>query len=843
MQAFYACQYDIKYLKQAFNMNTIYLNEMDDAGSNSLSLIADFEGSEEQMMDIEINQAIPVLPLRNMLLFPGVFLPVAVGRMSSLRLIREAERNQAHIAVVCQKKSQTEDPQFEDLHTTGCVAKIVRILEMPDQTVTVILQGVRRMSLNSITEQLPYLKGEITLLDEVFLDKENDEDVALVESCKDLTIRYIKTSDAMNPESAFGIKNISNHMFLINFICTNLPFPIEEKLKLLEINSLKDRANALLKILNREVQLADIKASIQLRTREDIDQQQREYYLQQQIKAIQTELGNNNQEEEIEELRRKGIKKSWSKDVLDIFMKEVDKLERSNTQSPDYSIQMNYVQTMLSLPWDEFTKDNHNLSTAERKLNKDHYGLEKVKERILEHLAVLKLKKDMKSPIICLYGPPGVGKTSLGKSIADALKRKYVRMSLGGVHDESEIRGHRRTYIGAMPGRVLKSLIKAGSSNPVFILDEVDKLGSSHQGDPASALLEVLDPEQNSTFHDNYLDIDYDLSNVMFIATANNIGAIPEPLLDRMELIEVSGYITEEKIEIAKRHLLPKLLANTGLSKDDVKISKRTMEAIIESYTRESGVRGLEKVIAKILRKLAVKFASQDTIEPVEVKTEDLKELLGAPYFSRDKYQGNEYAGVVTGLAWTAVGGEILFVETSLSKSVGKGGKLTLTGNLGDVMKESAILALEYIKTHASLINIDESIFENWNVHVHVPEGAIPKDGPSAGVTMATSLASALTQRKVKPNLAMTGEITLRGKVLPVGGIKEKILAAKRAGITEIILCEENKKDIEEIQEIYLKGLTFHYVKEIHEVLKLALTDELVKNPINLIVEDDKKKN
>ncbi|WP_018108599.1 endopeptidase La [Bacteroides propionicifaciens] len=823
-------------------MDNIYMKEMEDAGSNTLSLIADFEGSEEQMMDIEIEQAIPVLPLRNMVLFPGVFLPVAVGRASSLRLVKDAEQNQGYIAVACQKKAQTDQPKFEDLYETGCIAKIVRTLEMPDQTVTVILQGVRRMTLNSITEETPYLKGEVTLLNEVLLDKENEEDIALVETCKDLTIRYIRTADTMNPESAFGIKNINNQMFLINFICTNLPFPMEEKMQLLQIDSLRERANKLLRILNREVQLADIKASIQMRTREDIDQQQKEYFLQQQIKAIQNELGSNSQEEEIEELREKGEQKMWSDEVYEIFNKEVDKLERTNTQSPDFSIQMNYVQTMLSLPWNEFTKDNHNLPSAEKILNRDHYGLDKVKERILEHLAVLKLKQDMKSPIICLYGPPGVGKTSLGRSIADALKRKYIRMSLGGVHDESEIRGHRRTYIGAMPGRIVKSLIKAGSSNPVFILDEIDKLGSSNQGDPASALLEVLDPEQNSTFHDNYLDIDYDLSKVMFIATANNINAIPEPLLDRMELIEVSGYITEEKVEIARKHLLPKLLTNTGMKKGDVKLPKKTLEALVESYTRESGVRNLEKIIGKILRKVAVKFAAEDKIEPVEVKVEDLKELLGAPYFSRDKYQGNEYAGVVTGLAWTAVGGEILFVETSLSKSKDKGGKLTLTGNLGDVMKESAVLALEYIKTHATDINIDESVFENWNFHVHVPEGAIPKDGPSAGITMATSLASALTQRKIKPNLAMTGEITLRGRVLPVGGIKEKILAAKRAGIKDIILSEDNKKDIEEIQDIYIKGLTFHFVREIREVLDIALTDEQVKNPVQLTVEKEDKK-
>ncbi len=821
-------------------MDNIYFKEMEES-NNNFSLIADFEGNEEQMMDIEVENVIPVLPLRNMVLFPGVFLPVSVGRASSLKLVNEADNKQKYIAVVCQKESQVDSPKFEDLHTTGCVAKIVRTIEMPDRTLTVILQGVRRMELESIVEEVPYLQGHVTLLDEELMNKEDQENQALIESCKELTVRYIKTSEEINPESAFAIKNINNHMFLINFICTNLPFTVNEKVNLLKIESLRKRANRLLTILNREVQLAEIKASIKMRTREDIDQQQKEYFLQQQIKTIQNELGSSSQEQEILELREKGKKMKWGEDVAAIFNKELDKLERTHTQSPDYSIQLNYIQNMLSLPWGIYTKDNHNLDSAERTLNKDHYGLEKVKERILEHLAVLKLKKDMKSPIICLYGPPGVGKTSLGRSIADALKRKYIRMSLGGVHDEAEIRGHRRTYIGAMPGRIVKSLIKAGSSNPVFILDEIDKMTSSVQGDPSSAMLEVLDPEQNTTFHDNYLDIDYDLSNVMFIATANNINAIPEPLLDRMELIEVSGYITEEKVEICKRHLLPKALEANGLSKGDVKLPKRTLEAIIEDYTRESGVRGAEKVINKILRKLARKFATDGEVVPVEVKPTDLKELLGAAYFTRDTYQGNEYAGVVTGLAWTAVGGEILFIETSLSP--GKGGKLTLTGNLGDVMKESAMLALEYIKAHAHELNIKQEVFDNWNIHIHVPEGAIPKDGPSAGITMATSIASALTQRKVKANIAMTGEITLRGRVLPVGGIKEKILAAKRAGIKEIILSKENQKNIEEVQDIYLKGLTFHYVSDIKEVLSIALTEQKVKNAIDLnkVIEDNKK--
>lgn len=814
-----------------------YLSEMEDSNDNGFSFIADFEGNEEQMFDIKVDDSLPVLPLRNMVLFPGVVLPISVGRKSSLKLVNDAYKNNAYIAVVCQKAAETENPDFEDLHTIGTIAKIVRVLEMPDQSTTVILQGMKRFELESLSETFPYLLGKVKLLEEALPAKENKEFDALVDACKDLTIRYIKVSGTLHQDSAFAIKNISNKMFLINFICTNMPLKKDEKVELLQINSLQERAYHLLEILNREVQLAEIKASIQMRAREDIDQQQREYFLQQQIKTIQDELGGG-QDQEVEELRQKATKMQWSKEVNEIFNKELAKLERTHSQSPDYSVQLNYLQTMLSLPWNVYTTDNFNLKNAEKTLNKDHYGLEKVKERILEHLAVLKLKGDLKSPIICLYGPPGVGKTSLGKSIAAALKRKYIRMSLGGIHDEAEIRGHRKTYIGAMPGRIIKGLIKAGSSNPVFILDEIDKVGADRQGDPSSALLEVLDPEQNGTFHDNYLDVDYDLSKVMFIATANNLNTIPQPLLDRMELIEVSGYITEEKIEIARRHLVPKEMDATGISKNDIKIPKDTLETIIESYTRESGVRELEKKIGKILRKLARQYATDGFFNKKDIKSDDLYDLLGAEEYSKDKYQGNEYAGVVTGLAWTAVGGEILFVETSLSK--GKGGKLTLTGNLGDVMKESAMLALEYIKAHSSILDIDDEIFENWNIHVHVPEGAIPKDGPSAGITMATSLASALTQRKVKSNLAMTGEITLRGKVLPVGGIKEKILAAKRAGIKEIILSTENKKNIDEIQEVYLKGLTFHYVSDIKEVFALALTNEKVADAIDFSMKPKK---
>lgn len=811
-----------------------YFSGIEAPEENAFSLIADFEGSEEQLFDIKIGDTLPVLPLRNMVLFPGVFMPISVGRRSSLKLIRAADKKNAYIAIVCQKSADIDDPTFEDLHTIGTVGKVVRVLEMPDQTTTVIIQGMKRLELKSITETSPYLQGEVNIIEEEIPSKDDKEFQALVETCKDLTIRYIKSSDSLHQESAFAIKNIGNHMFLIDFICTNLPLKKDEKLALLRINSLRERAYRLLEILNREVQLAELKANIQMKAREDIDQQQREYFLQQQIKTIQDELGGGGQEQEVEEMREKAYRMKWSAEIRDTFLKELAKLERTHPQSPDYSVQLNYLQTMLNLPWGIYSIDNTNLKNAEKTLDKDHYGLEKVKERILEHLAVLKLKGNMKSPIICLYGPPGVGKTSLGRSIAAALKRKYIRMSLGGVHDEAEIRGHRKTYIGAMPGRIIKSLIKAGTANPVFILDEIDKVNADRQGDPSSALLEVLDPEQNTTFHDNFLDVDFDLSKVMFIATANNLNTIPGPLLDRMELIEVSGYITEEKVEIARKHLVPKELEANGMKKTDIKIPKETLEAIIESYTRESGVRELEKKIGKILRKSARQYATDGYFAKKEIKPSDLYEFLGAPEYTRDKYQGNDYAGVVTGLAWTAVGGEILFVETSLTR--GKGCRLTLTGNLGDVMKESAMLALEYIKAHASLLELDEEIFDNWNIHLHVPEGAIPKDGPSAGITMATALASALTQRKVKANLAMTGEITLRGKVLPVGGIKEKILAAKRAGIKEIIMSADNRKNIEEIQDIYLKGLTFHYVNDIREVFAIALTDEKVADAIDLSV-------
>ncbi len=804
-------------------------DDLDEDMEMIVPILTECDVDDDFMDGIEnIGNEIPILPLRNMVLFPGIAMPVMLGRQKSLRLAKEVQGKKILIGVICQKDRETDDPGMDDLYNIGVIAEVVRVLDMPDGTTTAILQGKKRFELKELTQTEPYLKGKVELLEDVMPDKKDREFEALISTIKDLTIKMLKSEGDPSRDMIFSIKNNNNVIYLINFSCTNVVSG-SEKMELLLIGDLKERAYRLLFILNREYQLLELKNSIQLKTHEDINQQQKEYFLQQQIKTIQEELGGNINEQEIKALKAKAVKKKWSAEVAETFEKEVRKLERLHPQSPDFSIQTQYVQTFVNLPWNEYSKDNFNLKHAEKVLDRDHYGLEKVKERIIEHLAVLKLKGDMKSPIICLYGPPGVGKTSLGKSVAEALNRKYVRMSLGGLHDEAEIRGHRRTYIGAMTGRIIQNILKAGTSNPVFILDEIDKITSDFKGDPSAALLEVLDPEQNNAFHDNYLDVDYDLSKVMFIATANNINSISQPLLDRMELIEVSGYIIEEKVEIAAKHLVPKQLEAHGIPKKSVKFPKKTLQVIVESYTRESGVRELDKVIAKVLRKVARKVATNEVV-PESIMPEDLHEYLGAVTYNSDKYQGNEYAGVVTGLAWTSVGGEILFVESSLSK--GKGSKLTLTGNLGDVMKESAMLALEYIHAHAGQFGISEEFFENWNVHVHVPEGAIPKDGPSAGVTMVTSLVSAFTQRKVKPNLAMTGEITLRGKVLPVGGIKEKILAAKRAGIKTIILCSENKKDIGEIKEEYLKGLEFHYVDDISQVIKLALLDEKVSNPI-----------
>ena len=803
---------------------------MEESMSLLMPILTDCDVDEDFSEGVEkIKDEVPILPLRNMVLFPGVAMPVIVGRSKSLNLIQKYADKRELIGVVCQRDASTEDPKRNDLHDTGAIADILRVLDMPDGSTTIILQGKKRFKLLELTQDEPHLRGKIQLLEDKKPAKSDKEFNALIGAVKDLMIKILMTSSEPQRELIFSLKNNRNALYTINFGCANLLPSIAERQLLLMTDALKERAYKLMTFLNREFQLLELKASIQMKTQEDLDKQQKEYFLQQQLKTIQEELGGSNGDRDVQELKDKAFTKKWPAAVAEAFDKELGKLQRLHPQSPDYSIQMQYVQTIVNLPWETYSTDNFNLNHARKILDRDHYGLEKVKERIIEHLAVLKLKKNMKAPILCLYGPPGVGKTSLGRSVAEALGRKYVRISLGGLHDEAEIRGHRRTYIGAMCGRIIENLKKAGTSNPVFVLDEIDKVSNDFRGDPASALLEVLDPEQNGTFHDNYLDIDYDLSHVMFIATANNLNTISQPLLDRMELIEVSGYIQEEKVEIAAKHLIPKEAEAHGLNKKEVKIPKKTIQAIIESYTRESGVRELDKKIAKLMRRLAYKKAS-DELLPAQVKPEDLRDYLGAVEYTRDKYQGNDYAGVVTGLAWTAVGGEILFIETSLSK--GKGSKLTLTGNLGDVMKESAMLALEYIHAHAALFQIPEEMFENWNVHIHVPEGAIPKDGPSAGITMVTALVSAFTQHKVKKKLAMTGEITLRGKVLPVGGIREKILAAKRAGIEEIILCADNKKDIDEIKPEYLTGLSFHFVTDIQEVIRLALLDEKIENPL-----------
>lgn len=799
--------------------------------TNVISFIAsDFVDGNQEIDESQLGETLPLLPLRNTIVFPGSTLPISVGRKKSLDLIKSFGKKQKYIGLVCQKDSIVDDPAENDLYPVGVIAEIIRVIELGDNNLSIIVQARKRFEWQQVVQTEPYLMATFKIREYLKASKEDKEFKAILDSIRDSLLHMLHMLGEPPKELVQTLSSESFSDMLISYSGTNLPIDAHEKQELLSINDEKEQAYRLLMILNRESQILELKMNIQMKTREDLNQQQKEYFLQQQIKTIQEELGGNTQQIEIDEFRKRAKEKKWNDEVAKTFEKEVQKLERLNPQSPDYSVQFGYLQTILELPWGIYTKDNFNLKNAQKVLDKDHFGMEKVKERIIEHLAVLKLKGDLKSPILCLYGPPGVGKTSLGKSIAEALNRKYVRVSLGGLHDEAEIRGHRRTYIGAIPGRIIQNIQKAGSSNPVFVLDEIDKIGNDFRGDPSSALLEVLDPEQNSTFHDNFLAIDYDLSKVLFIATANNLNSIPQPLLDRMELINVGGYITEEKIEIAHRHLIPKELQNHGIAKGAFTISKPALQKIIENYTRESGVRELNKKIAKIMRKVARKIASEEPY-PKTLKVSDLKEYLGIEEYSRDSYQGNRYAGVVTGLAWTAVGGEILFVESSLSR--GKGAKLTLTGNLGDVMKESAMLAMEYIHSHAQELDIDPEIFENWNTHIHVPEGAMPKDGPSAGITMITSLASAYTQRKVRPNLAMTGEITLRGKVLPVGGIREKILAAKRAGIKEIILCRDNKKDIDEINPKYVEGLTFHYVSDVKEVLDLALMDEKVDQPKN----------
>lgn len=813
----------------------------DERPQSGFSLIADFEGDIRELFDHKIEGSIPILPLRNMMLFPGVVSPISVGRASSLKLIEHVKSNDGFMGIMAQRDANIETPGMSDLFPVGVIAKIVRTLTMPDGTMTVIVQAGGAFTIEKVTSRQPFMRAYVSQLDEIIPGDDDKEFFALADACRDLTVRYIKLNSQMHDEATFAIKNIAHPVFLINFICSNLPIPLSEKSMLIDDRDVKHRAYSLIAILNRECQFAQLKESIESQTREEIDKQQKEYFLQQQIKNIQNELGNG-ENDDVASLIEKANAKKMPAAVRQQFDHEVERLSHIHPQSPDYNVQMNYLDTIVSLPWGVETDDNLDIHRAKKILDQDHYGLERVKERILEHLADLHFRVETRSPILCLYGPPGVGKTSLGKSIAKSLGRSYVRISLGGVHDEAEIRGHRRTYVASMPGRIVKSLIKANTENPVFVLDEIDKIcENNYNGDPQSALLEVLDPEQNNAFHDNYLDLDIDLSKVFFIATANSLNSIPRPLLDRMELIEVEGYLTEEKCEIARRHLIPdeqSTYGNEAIRK--VKFPKKTIEFIIEKYTRESGVRQLEKQIQKLFRKLAYRCAMDESLTYEKLLPADIEEILGKPIFTREKYSGNRYAGVVVGLAWTSVGGEILFIETSLNKS--RQPRLTLTGNLGDVMKESAMIALEYVKAHADNLGIDSRIFEGWNLHVHVPEGATPKDGPSAGITIATSIVSAITQRKVRPNIAMTGELTLRGKVLPVGGIKEKILAAKRAGITDIVMSEENRKDIEEIKASYLKGLTFHYVENVAEVFDFALLQEKVENAIEVVPQSDNEK-
>ncbi|MFN4811616.1 MAG: endopeptidase La [Bacteroidota bacterium] len=817
------------------------LNNFDQIADDEAEFIPLLSTEDEEQMNAEkIPDVLPILSLRNTVLFPGVVIPITVGRDKSIKLIKDAYKGDKIIGVLSQKDDKIEDPSPNDLNKIGTVAFIVKMLRMPDGNTTVIIQGKKRFEMKEVVQQEPYLKATIVPFEETRPSKTEKEFLALVASLKDLALQIIQKSPNIPSEAAFAIKNIESPSFLINFISSNMNAPVAEKQKMLEVADLKDRATFVLQHLSKELQMLELKNQIQSKVKVDMDKQQRDYFLSQQLKTIQEELGNSI-DKEVNEYQKRAEKKKWTAEVAETFNKELQKLQRMNPNSAEYSVQTNYIDTLLDLPWNEYTKDRFDLKKAQKILDDDHFGLDKVKDRIIEHLAVLKMKGNMKAPILCLYGPPGVGKTSLGKSVAKALGRKFIRMSLGGVHDEAEIRGHRKTYIGAMPGRIIQNIKKVKSSNPVFILDEIDKVASSYHGDPSSALLEVLDPEQNNAFYDNFLELEYDLSKVMFIATANSLSSIQPALRDRLEIIDVSGYTIEEKLEIAKRHLVPKQMEEHGLKKIQLQFSDAALECLIDDYTRESGVRALEKQIAKVIRANARHIAMKEEYNN-KLTPDDIKRILGPKMFHRDKYQDNSVAGVVTGLAWTAVGGDILFIEVSLSKSPKSGGKLTLTGNLGDVMKESAVIALEYLKSHNETFGITAEAFNNWNIHIHVPEGATPKDGPSAGITMLTALASAFTQRKVKANLAMTGEITLRGKVLPVGGIKEKILAAKRAGINEVILCAENKKDIEEIRQDYISNMKFHYVTEMEEVIKAALLNEKVDKPINLEIKEEKEK-
>ena len=810
-----------------FDFNGLMFGQIMEEDAEFIPLLTTEE--DEDLIDASIPEEVAILTLRNTVLFPGVVIPITVGRDKSIKLINDAYKESRVIAVVGQKDIDQESPGPKDINEIGTVGHIMKVLKMPDGNTTVIIQGKRRCQITEVTSTEPYFYGKIQKLSDTRPKPKNKEFKALVSSLKDLALKIIKDSPNIPSDASFAIKNIESDAFLINFIASNMNLNMEQKQGLVEINDLKDRATKVLQLLSKELQLLEIKNQIQSKVKVDLDNQQREYFLHQQMKTIQEELGGSAIDQEIQELNKKAAKKKWNSKVEKHFFKELEKLQRINPQAAEYSVYLNYLELLVDLPWNEFTEDKFDLKRAQEILNRDHYGLEEVKDRILEHLAVLKLKKDMKAPILCLYGPPGVGKTSLGKSIAEAIGRKYVRMSLGGVRDESEIRGHRKTYIGAMPGRIIQNIKKVNSANPVFILDELDKVSRDSHGDPSSALLETLDPEQNDAFYDNFVEQDFDLSKVMFIATANTLNSIQPALRDRLEIIEVTGYTLDEKVEIAKRHLLPKQISEHGLKKNDVKIGKRVLQKLVDGYTRESGVRTLEKKVAKIVRSYAKAIAMEEPKDP-KVNVGDLIEILG-PSRERDKYQGNEFAGVVTGLAWTAVGGDILFIEVSLSK--GKG-KFTVTGNLGDVMKESSTLAMEYLRSHAEEYNIDPAVFDKWNVHIHVPEGATPKDGPSAGITMLTALASAFTQRKVKARTAMTGEITLRGRVLPVGGIKEKILAAKRAEIKDIIVSEENRHDVEKVGEEYLKGLKFHFVKDAQDVLNIALTNTKVDKALEI---------
>ncbi len=814
--------------KEIFDIDSLSLDNVMNEDTEFIPLMTNED--EDNMDKEEIPEVLPLLPLRNTVLFPGVVIPITAGRDKSIKLLQQANKDKALIGVVSQVDAENEEPGKDDIFRVGTVARIIRMFKMPDGNTTVIIQGKKRFEIEEVIEEEPFMKARVNIIAENKGKKETQKFTALIESIKDMALRIIKESPNIPSEAAFALKNIESNTFLLNFISSNMNLDVDKKQALLEIRDMKERANLVLKHLHDEFKMLEMKNEIQSKVKVEFDQQQREYFLHQQMKQIQEELGGTNSEAEIEEMRAKAQTKKWSKEVAETFEKDLKKLQRINPQVPEFSIQRNYLEFLLDLPWGEYSKDSFDLKKAQKILDRDHYGLEKVKERIIEHLAVLKLKGDMKAPILCLYGPPGVGKTSLGKSIAEAIGRKYVRMSLGGMRDEAEIRGHRKTYIGAMPGRVIQSIKKAETSNPVFVLDEIDKLTSGGHGDPQSAMLEVLDPEQNNEFYDNYLELGYDLSKIMFIATANNLGSIHPALRDRMEIIEINGYTVEEKVEIAKRHLLPKQIREHGLKPKDFSIDKKTLEYVVDNYTRESGVRGLDKVIAKLTRYAAKNVAMEQEYH-TRLKIEHIEDILGPERFNKDKYQGNDIAGVVTGLAWTPVGGDILFIESSLSK--GKG-RVTITGNLGDVMKESATIAMAYLKAHAEDFKIDYRVFDNWDVNIHFPEGATPKDGPSAGITILTALASLFSQRQVKNNLAMTGEITLRGKVLPVGGVKEKILAAKRAGIKEIIMSSENRKNIEEIREDYLKGLTFHYVDTMMQVIDLALTNKKVKNAIDI---------